>query len=448
MSVKSFTYNLKLNNDAAIARRTMVRVRFAPSPTGYLHIGSARTALFNWLYARHNNGAFIIRIEDTDKERSKPEYLEEILASLKWLFMAWNGELTFQSQRFNLYKKYADILIKKELAYLEGPAIIFKVEKSKKVAFEDMIRGKVEFSTDDIKDQVLIKSDGTPTYNFACVVDDHEMQITHIIRGDDHISNTPKQVMLYEALGLELPKFAHIPLILSKDGGRMSKRHGATSIFEYKNMGFLPEALVNYLSLMGWAPGNDVEILPLEEIVKLFDVKDVNKTGAIFDMDKLSWMNGQYIKNMEINTLTEKVIDFLKGRNIIQDKFDKMKLIEIVKAYKERTRTLEDFISVYKIFFVDEIEYDEKAVEKYLKKPNSKDIMTKCKSAIEAGGRFDKASIEEYYRKLADELKVKAAELIHPTRVAISGKTVGAGLFDMMELLGREKVLKRLAKFC
>ena len=426
----------------------MVKVRFAPSPTGYLHIGSARTALFNWLYARHNKGAFIIRIEDTDKERSKPEFLEEILASLKWLFMTWDEELTFQSQRFDIYKKYANILVEKGLAYLDGPAIIFKVEKSKKVAFEDMIRGKVEFSTDEIKDQVLMKSDGTPTYNFACVVDDYEMQITHIIRGDDHISNTPKQVMLYEALELPLPKFAHIPLILSKGGGRMSKRHGATSIFEYKNMGFLPEALVNYLSLMGWAPGNDVEILPIEEVIKLFDVKDVNKTGAIFDMDKLSWINGQYIKNMEINALTERVAAFLKDRNIIQDNFDRVKLGEIVKAYKERTRTLEDFVSAYKIFFTDEVEYDEKAVEKYLKKPNSKDIITRCKTVIEADGKFDKLSIEESYRKLADELKVKAAELIHPTRVAISGKTVGAGLFDMMELLGREKVLKRLVKFC
>jgi glutamyl-tRNA synthetase len=425
----------------------MIRVRFAPSPTGYLHIGSARTALFNWLYARHNNGAFILRIEDTDKERSKPEYLDEILASLKWLFMSWDGELVFQSRRFDVYKKYAEGLIEKNLAYREGPAIIFKVEKARKVSFEDMIRGRVEFSTDDIKDQVLMKSDGTPTYNFACVVDDHQMQITHIIRGDDHISNTPKQVMLYEALELPLPKFAHIPMILSKDGGRMSKRHGATSIFEYKNMGFLPEALVNYLSLMGWAPGNDVEILPVGEIVKLFDIKDVNKTGATFDMDKLSWINGQYIKNMETKELAVRTENFLADKKVIDDKFDKDRWINIVAAYKERTRTLEDFVSVYKIFFCDEVEYDEKAVAKYLNKPNSKDIMGRCKSAMELCGKFDKVSIEESYRKLADELKVKAAELIHPTRVAISGKTVGAGLFDMMELLGREKVLKRLNKF-
>ena len=426
----------------------MVRVRFAPSPTGYLHIGSARTALFNWLYAKHNNGQFILRIEDTDKTRSKEEYLEEILGSLKWLFMDWDGELTFQSKRFELYKKYADILVKKGFAYNEGPAVIFKVEKGKTVSFEDMIHGTIEFSTNEIKDQVLMKSDGTPTYNFACVVDDADMKITHIIRGDDHIANTPKQVLLYKALEFAIPHFAHIPLILSKDGGRLSKRHGATSIYEYKNMGFLPDAIVNYLSLMGWAPGNDVELLPLAEIIKLFDVKDVNKTGATFDIDKLSWMNGQYIKNSEPSALVAATEEFLKSKNVIDDKFDKNRWADIVKAYKERTRTLEDFSGVYKIFFNDALEYDEKAVEKYLKKPNSKDIISKCSSAVRDLSDYNKVTIEESYRKLADELKVKAAELIHPTRVAISGKTVGAGLFDIMELLGRDKVLERLGKFC
>ena len=426
----------------------MVRVRFAPSPTGYLHIGSARTALFNWLYARHNGGKFILRIEDTDRERSKSEYLDEILGSLKWLFMDRDEELTFQSKRFDIYRKFAEELVRQNVAYMEGPAIIFKVEKDKKISFEDMIHGTIEVSTNEIKDQVLMKSDGTPTYNFACVIDDAMMKITHIIRGDDHISNTPKQVMFYEAMCLPLPKFAHIPLILSKDGGRMSKRHGATSIFEYKNMGFLPEALVNYLALMGWAPGNDREILPVEEIVKLFDVKDVNKTGATFDMDKLMWINSQYIKDMDIDKLLPKTIAYLQDKKVIDDRFDEKQWSEIVKAYKERTRTLEDLVSVYKIFFADALEYDEKAVEKYLKKANSKDIISKCAAVIKGLGAYDKHAIEEAYRKLADELKVKAAELIHPTRVAISGKTVGAGLFDMMELLGRDKVLARLNKFC
>jgi glutamyl-tRNA synthetase len=426
----------------------MVRVRFAPSPTGYLHIGSARTALFNWLYARRHSGQFILRIEDTDKERSKSEFLDEILGSLKWLFMDWDEELTFQSKRFDIYKRYADELVKQNLAYMEGPAIIFKVEKDRKISFDDMIHGVIEVSTNEIKDQVLIKSDGTPTYNFACVIDDAMMKITHIIRGDDHISNTPKQVMLYEAMCLPLPKFAHIPLILSKGGGRMSKRHGATSIFEYRKMGFLPEALVNYLALMGWAPGNDREILPIEEMIKLFDVKDVNKTGATFDMDKLTWINSQYIKDMDMQKLLPKTIEYLKDNNVIDDKFNETEWEKIVRAYKERVRTLNDLISVYKIFFCDSLEYDEKAVEKYLKKPDSKDIIAKCIGAIKPLAVYDKASIEEAYRKLAEDAKIKTAEFIHPTRVAISGKTVGAGLFDMMEILGREKVLARLGKFC
>src|SRR3989338_4111431 len=296
---------------------TKVRVRFAPSPTGYLHIGSVRTALFNWLYAQHNKGSFLLRIEDTDFLRSKDEYLDEILGSLKWLYMNWDEEPVFQSKRFEIYRRYAEDILKKGLAYKEGDAIIFKVEKDNKVSFDDVIHGRIEISTDEIKDQVLLKSDGTPTYNFACVVDDAEIKITHVIRGDDHISNTPKQILLYKALGFPIPNFAHIPLILSEEGGRLSKRHGATSIFEYKSMGFLPEALVNYLSLMGWAPGNDREILPLEEMIKLFDVKDVNKTGATFDIDKLSWINGQYIKNTGTAKLVSRTENFLKEKNII-----------------------------------------------------------------------------------------------------------------------------------
>ena len=427
----------------------MVRVRFAPSPTGNLHIGSARTALFNWLYARHNKGKFILRIEDTDKERSKGEYLDEILKSLKWLFMDWDEEPVFQSKRFDIYKRYAEGLVAKNLAYREGEAIIFKVEKEKKVSFDDMIHGRIEVSTDEIKDQVLMKSDGTPTYNFACVIDDAEDAITHVIRGDDHISNTPKQILLYKALGFPMPLFAHIPLILSKDGGRLSKRHGATSIFEYKNMGYTPEALVNYLALMGWSPGGDKEIMPLDEAIKLFDVKDVNKTGATFDIDKLSWINGQYIKNMEPEKIVSLAEEFLIGKNIVKSgALDRARWRDIVNAYKERTRTLEDFAGVYKIFFEDEIDYDEAAVKQHLKKPNSKDIITKCLGAVKGLSPFDKISIENAYRKLAGELGVKAAELIHPTRVAISGRTVGAGLFEMMGLLGRDKVLARLAKFC
>ena len=426
---------------------SVVRVRFAPSPTGNLHIGSARTALFNWLYARHSEGKFLLRIEDTDRARSKDEYLSEIMSSLKWLFMEPDEEPLFQSKRIELYRAHAEELLKKGLAYKEGEAIIFKVAKERAVHFDDIIRGRIEVSTDEVKDQVLMKSDGSPTYNFACVVDDVDMKITHVIRGDDHISNTPKQILLYEALKFPLPAFTHIPLILSKDGGRLSKRHGATSIFEYKNMGFLPDALVNFLALMGWAPGDDREVMPLDEIVRLFDVKDVKRTGAMFDMDKLSWINGRYIKEIPVKDVVSRSLAFLKERGIIDEDIDAERWTKIVEIYKERTRTLEDLISVYNIFFRDTPDYDEAAVEKYLKKPGSKDIIKHCVEALEKLERFDRQPIEESYRALAGKMNLKAAELIHPTRVAISGKTVGAGLFEMMEILGREAVLARLAKF-
>lgn len=423
----------------------MVRVRFAPSPTGYLHIGSARTALFNWLYARHTGGVFLLRIEDTDKLRSKEEFLDEILGSLKWLFMEWGGELVFQSKRFDIYRKYAETLLKKGLAYKEGEAVIFKVEKDKPVSFEDMIRGKIEFSTAEIKDQVLIKSDGTPTYNFACVIDDSEMQISHVIRGEDHISNTPKQILLYEALGFAIPKFAHIPLILSKDGGRMSKRHGATSIFEYKKMGFLPDALVNYLALMGWAPGKDREILPLDEIIKLFDVKDVNKTGAIFDMDKLNWINGQYIAAKKKEELLGLVKQYMADSGKELDVSDD-KLLKIIELYRVRMKTLAEFAALTDYFFSDSFVIDEKGMKKYLSTPESKEILREFSGRVEKLKNFTSIDLEEECRNMAKEKNLKPAVIIHPTRLAISGKTAGAGLFEIMEALGKIKVIERMNK--
>jgi glutamyl-tRNA synthetase len=423
----------------------MVRVRFAPSPTGYLHIGSARTALFNWLYAKHTGGKFFLRIEDTDKVRSKNEYLEEILASLKWLFMDWDGELEFQSKRLDLYKKYAEELLKKGLAYKEGEATIFKVEKGKPISFDDIVHGKITVSTEEIKDQVLIKSDGMPTYNFACVVDDSEMQITHIIRGDDHISNTPKQILLYEALGFKVPQFAHIPLILSKDGGRLSKRHGATSIFEYKNMGFIKSALVNYLTLLGWSPGEDREIMPLPEIVKLFDVKDVNKTGAIFDIDKLTWMNGQYMAAMK----AEELLILIKNQASVSGKSlsaSDETIIKVIELYKVRMKTLPDFIGMTDHFFSDEYSVEDKGVLKYLTTPESKNILRDFSFRLEKLDDFKHTAIEDMCRSMAAELGIKVGTIIHPTRVAISGKTTGAGLFEMMEVLGRGKVIERMKK--
>src|SRR3989338_5924405 len=336
----------------------MVRVRFAPSPTGNLHIGGARTALFNWLYAKAKNGEFILRIEDTDKARSKREYLDEILYSLSWLGLNWD-EVYYQGQRFSIYREYAGRLLKKGAAYREksqnaGEAIIFKVTPQK-IKINDLIRGEIEFEAETIKDQVLIKSDGTPTYNFACVVDDATMNITHVIRGDDHISNTPKQVIINQALNFTLPEFAHLPLILGKEGGRLSKRTGATAISDYRKQGYLSSALVNYLLLLGWAPGGNREIIDIHEAVKLFEIKNINKTAAVFDLDKLKWINNQYLKKADTEKLTDAIIPLLLKKKYIQkDDFDRNYISSLVKLFQGRLTTLLDFLDWADFFFLQQ----------------------------------------------------------------------------------------------
>jgi len=421
----------------------MVRVRFAPSPTGFLHIGSARSALFNWLFARHENGKFLLRIEDTDRARSKEEFLDEILASLKWLGMDWDEEPVYQSKRQAFYKEIAEKLLKEGKAYRDDGAVRFRMPKTG-IKMHDITRGEIEFPSEILKDEVLIKSDGFPTYNFACVIDDADMKITHVIRGDDHISNTPKQIAIYKALGYDIPKFAHIPLIMGPDGGRLSKRHGATSIMEYKKEGYLSDALMNFLALIGWSPGDDREILSKQELIKEFTLKKVNKTSAVFGIDKLNWLNGQYIKERDSNDLLEKLLPLLKEKNIIGEDFDREKLLNLVELYKVRMKTLADFTKHITIFYFDEIHFDEKAVEKHLKKEGARELLTKWRERLSDLGSFDKNSLEENCRSLAEELGVKPAKLIHPTRVAISGRTTGAGLFEMMEVIGKDTVLKRL----
>src|SRR3989338_1361608 len=269
----------------------MVRVRFAPSPTGYLHIGGARTALFNWMYAKAHGGQFILRSEDTDKARSKPEYLDEILDSMRWLGLNWD-EFYKQSDRFDLYRKHAQKLLDEGKAYKDGEAVLLKMPQQQ-IKIYDLIRGEITVDSAEIKDQVLLKSDGSPAYSFACVVDDALMQISCVIRGEDHISNTPKQIVIYEALGFKLPKFAHLPLILDDERARLSKRAGAVAVTDYRKQGFLPEAVVNYLMLLGWSPGDNKEKIDLAQAVKKFSIKRINKAGAAFSMDKLKWLNGQ-----------------------------------------------------------------------------------------------------------------------------------------------------------
>jgi glutamyl-tRNA synthetase len=428
----------------------MKRVRFAPSPTGYLHIGGARTALFNWLFAQSQIAAFVLRIEDTDVARSKKEFVDEILDSLKWLGFNWD-EVYFQSQRFNIYKEFADKLVKEGKAYIEklpdkpGEAVIYKVAPQT-IKINDLIRGEIVFDSETIKDQVLIKSDGTPTYNFACVVDDASMNITHIIRGDDHISNTPKQILIYEALGFNVPQFAHLPLIMGTEG-RLSKRTGATAISDYRSMGYLPEALVNYLLLLSWSPGDNREVIDIKEAIKLFDIKNVNKTAAAFDLKKLNWINNQYLKGADPEKLTDEILPQLIERKFItKDNFDRGHIVSLMKLFQGRLNTLRDFPDWADFFFLDEITIDPEAQNKYLSKDLSKEfaLFIKRLDALEV---FDVVSIEKAFRDLVAELGLEAKVLIHPIRVALTGKTIGPGLFDVIYYLGIEKVKIRLSKF-
>jgi len=427
----------------------MVRVRFAPSPTGYLHIGGGRTALFNWLFKESKQGKFVLRIEDTDKARSKQEYVDEILFSLKWLGFDWD-EIYYQSQRFELYRQYAEKLLKEGKAYIEKSpegkeAIIFKVNPQQ-ILVNDLIRGQIQFDSSVIKDQVLIKSDGTATYNFACVVDDASMEITHIIRGDDHISNTPKQVMLYQALGFKLPDFAHLPLIMGMEGGRLSKRTGATAISDYRKMGYLPEALVNYLLLLSWSPGDNREVIDIREAVKLFDIQNVNKTSATFDLKKLDWMNNQYLKKEDPVKLTEEIIPALVEKGYIgKDDYNKDYIISIMQLFQGRLTTLKDFVDWADFFFLKDIPIDPQAREKYLKKDLSREFNLFIQR-LEALDKYDILNIEAAFRQMVGELGLAPKDLIHPIRVALTGKTVGPGLFEVIYYLGLERTKERLSR--
>ena len=431
----------------------MVKVRFAPSPTGYLHVGGARTALFNWMYAKAQGGVFVLRIEDTDKQRSKQEFVDEILDSLKWLGFNWD-EIYFQSQRFDIYLKYAQKLFEEGKAYKDGGAVVLKMsanpalsglgEPGKIIRWEDLIRGEIVFDTGTIKDQVLIKSDGSPTYSFACVVDDALMEISCVIRGEDHISNTPKQIAIYQALGFKIPKFAHLPLILDDERARLSKRAGAVAVTDYRRQGFLSEAIVNYLMLLGWSPGDNQEMVKLESAVKKFSIKKINKAGAAFSMDKLKWLNGQYIKQMPEEKLTEALIPFLKEKKIIDDRFDPEKLRAIVKAFQPRLLTLLDFLDWTDFIFKDQFPIDEEAKNQYLTEDRKKEfhLLRERFSAIE---EFNAENVEKEFRGLTAELGIKSSDLVHPVRVALTGKSIGPGLFETIALLGKERTLKRLA---
>ncbi len=418
----------------------MVRVRFAPSPTGYLHIGGARTALFNWMYAKAQGGKFILRIEDTDKARSKSEFLDEILESMEWLGLTWD-EFYKQSDRFDLYAQYAQKLLDEGKAYKDDQAVLLTMPQ-KTIKMYDLIRDEIVVDTKEIKDQVLIKSDGSPTYSFACVIDDALMEISCVIRGEDHISNTPKQIVIYEALGFKPPKFAHLPLILDDERARLSKRAGAVAVSDYRTQGFLPEAVVNYLMLLGWSPGNNQEKIALASAIKNFSIKKINKAGAAFSMDKLKWLNSQYIKEIDSVRLAELIKPMLVAK-YDERTVQSYDLAKIATLYKGRMETLADFLDWTEYIFSDLLKFDPEARAAHLSKNMGKEF-TLLAEHLNGILNFDAKSAEEAFRAVVAALGIDAGTLVHPVRVALTGRAVGPGLFDTMAVLGKDITVARL----
>ena len=420
-----------------------VRVRFAPSPTGTLHVGSARTALFNWLFAKHHRGTFILRIEDTDQKRSNPAFLEDITASLSYLGIQPDEGPVFQSQRLPVYQRCAEQLLTQGKAGRHEGAVVFAV-KPQPVTFTDLIHGAITVDTSLFETLVLMKSDGSPTYNFACVVDDADMAITHVIRGDDHIANTPKQLVLYQALGLPPPQYAHIPLIVGADRARLSKRQGATSVSEYRDVGYLPEAFVNYLSLLGWSPGGNRELVPPEELITLFDLTRVRKTAAQFDQQKLDWLNSQYIKQAGVERLRDLCAERLIAKGLLKPDYDRAWLSRIVRLLQDRIKTLQDLEEEQTFFFVDPPAYQPEAVEQFLRHNGVSGHLAALKERLARLASFDTAEVERATRELIAERGLQSKELIHPTRVALTGRAVSPPLFEVMSILGKDRVLQRL----
>lgn len=468
-----------------------VRVRIAPSPSGFLHIGTARSALFNWLFARHHNGKFLLRIEDTDIERSSKEMVDVIFDSLKWLGLDWDEEPAFQSQRLDTYRQYVDRLLEANRAYrcwcsperlktmqekareakqnyrydrhclnlpdgekrrLVESGELFAVRlllPGGSTTFNDLVLGETSKEHTELDDFIIARSDGRAVYNMAVVVDDHEMRISHIIRGNDHVSNTFKQLLIYRALDLEPPQFAHLPLILTKDRSKLSKRHGAVAVTDYGKMGYLKEAVVNFIALLGWSPGDDREIMTLDEIIESFSLERINPSNAIFDIDKLTWMNGEYIRACEDHKLVDLVRPFLVEAGLtthlwINSRWDWM--MKFVRILKERCPLLTDFVEKGRFFFIDQFDYEEKGIKKHFADPLVAGRLATWVETLESLDGFSTASIEEALRELAEKLQIKPAQLIHPTRLALSGSTAGPPLFEMMELLGREECVKRLTR--
>jgi len=417
------------------------RVRFAPSPTGYLHVGGARTALFNWLYARHVGGKFLLRIEDTDKQRSTDEHTRVILDGLTWLGLDWDEAPVFQGARVARHQEVADQLLAEGKAYVEEGAIRFRLPPGE-IAWDDAVHGPISFQGDDIKDFVILRTDRTPIYNFAVVVDDIDMRITHVLRGDDHISNTPKQIALYRALGASLPRFGHVPMIHGPDGKKLSKRHGAEAVGDYEHMGILPAAMRNFLALLGWSPGGDREIMTLDEMVRLFSFEGIQKKPAIFDMTKLEWMNGQYLSMAPAEELYPLVSPQLAqlGLNGNQDA-----VLKAIAAVKTRSRTTLDVAKQVAVRLDAKfVAFDDKAKKEIAKDPAGYKASLEASLAVLRKTDWTSEALEQSLRALADAKGVAAGKIFQPIRIALTGGTVSEPVNELLYVVGKEAALKRL----
>lgn len=475
----------------------MLRVRFAPSPTGYLHVGGARTALFNWLYARRHGGTFVLRIEDTDAERSSWEMVAGIVAGLRWLGLDWDEGPDvggphapyFQSQRLDEHRARAERLVSEGQAYYcfctpdvlqhkrdaaesggggwvydrtcltrgadeiarltasAAPrAIRFRVPVGI-TAFDDLVHGRIEFENQVIEDFVILRSDGQPTYHLSVVADDIDMQITHVVRGDDHISNTPKHVLLYSAFRARVPAFAHVPLILGQDKKRLSKRHGATSVTEYQRLGYFPEAMVNFLSLLGWSPGTDQELFTRDELVRQFTLEGITGSNAVFNLDKLDWMNQQHLLRMPLDEVAGRIEPLMKAAGVWRDAFattERPWLVRVMGLVRSRAKTLTQLVDAAMPFFQEHISPDPEAAGKHLSSPALKRPFSMLIEAFAKVDAFDPGTLEDTLRATAEREGIKAGSLIHATRVAATGRGVSPGLFEVLELLGRDRTLERM----
>ena len=482
---------------------TDVRVRFAPSPTGELHIGGARTTLFNWLFARKHGGKMVLRIDDTDKQRSSPEFLKTIFTSLNWLGLDWDegpevgGEYGpyFQSERLEIYHSEAQRLIKEGKAYycfctpeelqaekeerrlqglpprysgkcrrlspeerkekMAGQSFVIRIlaPEEGQTIVDDLIRGPVVFENDLFDDFIIMKSDGLPTYNFASVIDDAKMEITHVIRGEEHLSNTPRQQIIARQLGYSIPRYAHVPMILAPDHTKLSKRHGATSVHEYREMGILPEALINYLALLGWSPGEDREIMSMDELIDSFSLEKVSKNPAIYDLKKLIWLNGHYLRTMELETIVLRALPFFEKDDILSEKVasyqekERNRIIEkVVDLVRDRVKTLQEVVEASDYFFRDDFAYNPKGVEKHFRHKNAVGILDEIIKTLSQVEPFAVATIKEELEGLSRRLNVSLGQINLPVRLAVTGRTMGPDLLEIISFLGRDEVLARLKR--